>query len=80
MSDRIRRIAGFITSELLLDPTFELSPDEDMLAAGLLDSLGIMRLVAFVSDEFATSIPEEHIVIENFGSVSAIDAYLQTRG
>ncbi|HSG79662.1 MAG TPA: acyl carrier protein [Acidimicrobiia bacterium] len=79
MRERVQRIADFIASELLLDPTFELSPDEDMLAAGLIDSMGIVRLVAFVSEEFATSIPEEHIVIENFGSVRAIDAYLRTR-
>ena len=53
--------------------------DDDLLLSGLINSLGVMRLVAFVQSEFNISIPYEDITIENFETVNAIDAYLKTQ-
>lgn len=55
----------------------ELSPSDDLLGNGLIDSMGIMKLVAFVEDTFNLTIPPEDIVIENFRDVKAIANYIE---
>lgn len=55
----------------------ELSPEDDLLGSGLLDSLGVMRLVGFVEETFNIKIPAEDIVIENFMDVKSITKYIE---
>lgn len=57
-----------------------ISEDEELLLSGLLDSLGIMQLVAFIEDELALGVPPEDVTIENFRSVRKIHDYLERRG
>ena len=56
----------------------ELSPEDDLLGSGLLDSMGVMRLVGFVEETFNMKIPPEDIVIENFVDVKAITNYVES--
>ena len=69
-------IADFITKELAIGRTKELHPDDDLLATGVLDSLGLMQLVLFIEERLGVKVPDEDVVIENFRSVSALTAYL----
>ena len=55
----------------------ELSPEDDLLGTGLLDSMGVMRLVGFVEETFNIKIPAEDIVIENFMDVKSITNYIE---
>ena len=68
-------ITEFICEELL-DGEDDLEHDENLLADGMIDSLGMLRLVAFIEDEFEYKVPPEHFTIEHFRSVDAIHAYL----
>ena len=70
----------YVSSELLIDPEIGLDEHEEILATGRIDSMSVMRLVSFINDEFAIAIPNQDLVIENFKSVAAIDAYLSTHG
>jgi acyl carrier protein len=53
-----------------------LGRDVDLLTGGLLDSMGVLRLATFVSEEFGIEIQPADFVIENFRSVSAIACYI----
>ena len=66
----------YVTAELLIDPEFGLDEHEEILATGRIDSMSVMRLVSFINDEFAITIPNQDLVVDNFKSVAAIDAYL----
>ena len=57
-----------------------LGDDDNLLMTGLVDSVGMMSLVVFIEDTFDVHVPPEDVTIENFLSVSTIDAYLRTRG
>jgi acyl carrier protein len=52
---------------------------DDLLLSGLLNSLGVMRLVAFAQERFGIEIPAEDVVIEHFQTIDAIAGYLQAR-
>jgi acyl carrier protein len=53
------------------------APDEDLLANGIIDSLGILQLVAFIEEQFGLRLPDEDVVLENFQSVAALSNYLR---
>jgi acyl carrier protein len=70
----------FIRDELLEGRSSSgIEEDTELLQSGIVDSLGIMRLVNFITEEFGYNVPAEDITIENFSSVSVIAAYLGTR-
>ncbi len=69
-------LAEYITRELSKGRTTIIKPDEDLLGAGIIDSLGILQLVAFVEQQFSVQIPDEDVVLENFQSVAALSDYL----
>ena len=56
-----------------------LKEDDDLLSSGLIDSLGILQLVAFVEERFDVEVPDEDVVFENFHSVKALGDYLEGR-
>jgi acyl carrier protein len=48
------------------------APDTDIIAEGLVDSLGIFKLIAFVEEKFAVSIEPDEVLIENFQTLRAV--------
>ena len=49
-----------------------LDPDEDLLEQGIIDSLGLMKLIAFMEETFGIKILDEEIVPENFQSINSM--------
>lgn len=55
----------------------ELNVDDDLLSSGVLNSLGILKLVSFIEERFDIRVPDEDIVFENFQSIDCLSAYLE---
>ena len=73
-----QKLTFYITSDVLLDSSqIELAVDDDLLEDGLVDSLGIMRLLAYIKSEFGFAVPAQDVTVETFMSVEAIVAYLE---
>jgi len=80
MQDALGPIRDFITDELVLDELDEdIGEQQDLLTSGLIDSLGVMRLVGFIQDEFAVDVPPEDVTIDNFLTLATICDYLSRR-
>ena len=71
-------ILGFINEELLFGEA-EASADEDLLESGLVDSINVFGIVEFVGSTFGFEVEPQDIVIENFGSVEKMVAYVSRR-
>lgn len=69
----------FISQELL-SGSFEVETDESLLADGMVDSLGMLRLVTFIEETYDTRIPPEDLIIENFHTIDVIVGYLSEKG
>ena len=80
MSDHRPLILDFILHELLNgEQADELEFDTNLLVSGLVDSLGLVRLLAHLQEQLSITIPPEDVTIENFISIDVMEPYLNTR-
>ncbi|MEM6793795.1 MAG: acyl carrier protein [Acidobacteriota bacterium] len=68
----------FIARELINDPeaAAEVTAEDDLLASGLVDSLGVMRLIRHLEETYGVTVPAADVTLENFMTVSAVAGYL----
>ncbi|MCB8926223.1 MAG: acyl carrier protein [Ardenticatenaceae bacterium] len=72
-------LKDYIREELMNGANSELDESENLLAAGIIDSLGILRLVSFVEEKFGIEVPDEDVTIENFQSVKSMSDYVASQ-
>ena len=70
------RIICYIKTEISMDSMDTIDLDEDLLGNGIVDSLGMFKLIAFLENEFKVKIPPEDMTVENFNTVQSISEYL----
>ena len=58
---RVTVLERFVRDELLPDPAVPLTPETRLLSEGLIDSLGAVRLAAFVEETFAVRFDDSEI-------------------
>lgn len=57
----------------------ELPDDLPLVENYVLDSLDMLTLVSLVETKFAVPIAEEDVVLENFGTIERVAAYVDAR-
>lgn len=84
MSDeRIERdLRGYIQREFMAGRSdVELANDLSLVEAGVLDSLAIFTLIAYLEERFGVKVESEDVVIENFETIDALrELVLQRTG
>ena len=75
--DYSRLLTDFIKKEILHGRSVSLTEDLDLLSAGIVDSLGILRMVAFMEEQFGVTVPDEDVVFENFHSIRVMALYIE---
>lgn len=53
------------------------APDTDLLLTGLVDSLGVIRIVTWMEDHLDIEIDPVDVVLENFQTVALMVAYVR---
>jgi|SRR5579859_5136122 len=76
MENQIRR---FILQNLYFTEDTSLSDDASFLETGVVDSMGVMELVAFVQSEFGVTVEPQEVVVENFDSVSKLANFVRRK-
>lgn len=74
------QIKQFILSDLIKDGSAtELDNDENLIDSGVVDSLGIMKLVAFLEKSFKIAVSDDEILLDNFETIDAISGFLSSK-
>ena len=69
-----------LLSEVALDlGRKSLTPDEDLLEQGIVDSLGLMKLIVYMEETFRIKISDEDIIPENFKSLNSMANLIEKR-
>jgi len=77
-TDIEQKIRQFITDNFLFrEDRAALSDTESLLDAGVIDSTGVLELVAFLETEFGLAVDDADIVPENLDSISSIAGYIK---
>jgi acyl carrier protein len=79
MSDVIRlAIRNFIEENFLFQIGDQnLADDQSLLGAGVVDSTGVLELVAFLEDTFHLQIADKDIIPQNLDTIDAITAFVE---
>lgn len=75
--DRKSLLTEYIKNEIMRNGKAELAEEDDLLSSGILDSLAILQLVAFIDETFGIEVPDQDVVYENFNSIKVLDDYLK---
>jgi acyl carrier protein len=57
----------------------ELGIREALLENGIVDSLGILDLVAFIEGTFAIAVADEDLIPDNFNSIEKISLFVESK-
>lgn len=76
--DLANEIATHIGTEVLPGtPTDKILGSSSLFDDGIVDSLGLQQLIIYLENEHDVMVEEEHLVPENFETVSGIAALVQ---
>ncbi len=79
-NDILKRVRTFIEENFLFrEDLSDLADTDSLLENGVMDSTGVLELVAFLEGEFAIQMSDAEIVPDNLDSVAAITAYLERK-
>ncbi len=72
-------IRQFIVKNLYFAEDDFIPDDASFLETGVVDSMGVMELVAFVQSQFGVEVTQEEIVVENFDSIRKLADFVRRK-
>ena len=72
-------IREFIAVNLLYTEGFAYADDTSFLREGIIDSLGVVELVAFVQKQFGIVVTQNEVTPDNFDSVARLAAFVRNK-
>ena len=73
------QIRAFVLEKFPQAKKKNLRDSDKLLESGIVDSLGILDLVAFLESDFQVHISDEELLPENFQTVEAIAQFVERR-
>jgi len=75
-----KAITRFITHEILSGISDDAIGETDaLIESGIIDSMGIMKLIAFVEREFGVQFAGDELVPDNFENIGAISRLINEK-
>ena len=79
MSDPRSQIREFVVQNFLFGENGDMTNDASFLAQGIIDSTGVLELVAHIEKTYGIRVRDEELTPENLDSINAVAAYLERR-
>ena len=78
--DVSQALEEFIVQNIMVaDEDVSLSWDDSLIKSGIVDSLGILRLIAFMEENFSVLVDDTEVVPENFETINAMKSLVQRK-
>lgn len=75
--DIISLVRAFVQENFLyMLPDFVLADDDRLLERGVVDSMGVVEMIAYIEEQFGIEAMEEEISEANFGSLTSIARFV----
>jgi acyl carrier protein len=80
VGDVKQQIVDFITADFLFgDNQRGLGERESLLEAGVIDSTGVLELIAFIEETYGIKVEDEEIIPENLDSIADIAHFIEQK-
>ena len=77
---QLHNLKQFIIDEYIPDShNAEISNDLNLIENGILDSLAVLKLVAYIEDQFNIALEPDEIDPEYLNSINALDTLIQAK-
>ncbi len=76
--DHIREITEFVVQEFLPDvASNELGADYDLLGGGVIDSLGLLKVIAWLEERFELDVDDVELAPDSFRTIAAMNDFVE---
>lgn len=73
-------VEKFILEDLLSGSrNTKIGLDESLVSSGILDSLALLRMIAFLEEKFGVVVNDDEVIPENFETINVIKAFVEAR-
>ena len=79
MTEVAQSLRQFISENFLFGVDDLFSDDDSFLENGIIDSTGVLELIAFLEKTFAMTVEDEELVPENLDSVNNVARFVETK-
>jgi acyl carrier protein len=69
-------VRQFLTDNFPLAGGEELAADDSLIAAGVIDSTGVLELIEFLEERYEIQIADEEVLPENLDSIASIGRFV----
>ena len=76
LGEKIRR---FVTERFPLARQAGLDDEQDLLQSGIVDSLGILELVNYLTEELKITVSDDELLPENFSSIRRLAGFAERK-
>lgn len=73
----LEEIRTFIVDNFLFGDAGNLNNDSSFIKEGIVDSTGILQLVAFIQEQYRVVVEDEDLIPENLDSVNKVAAFVE---
>lgn len=72
-------VKDFIVENFLFGEASNLKDNTDLFKESIIDSTGILELIAFLESTYNIRIEDDEMIQENFNSISSINKFLEKK-
>ncbi len=77
--DYATHVRSFVVANFLFGDEDGLEDNASFIETGIIDSTGILELVAYLEESFGITVSDDELVPENLGSIADIAGYLERK-
>ena len=70
------KVRNFVVDNFLFGQADDLQDDTSFLEAGILDSTGVLEVVAFLEQQFGVRVDDDELTPENLDSIASIGKFV----
>jgi acyl carrier protein len=74
-----QELRSFVVDNYLFGQKIEFSDDDSLQETGIIDSTGVLELIAFLEETYRVSIADDEILPENLDSINRLVRFLEKK-
>ena len=74
-----REVHSFVISNFLFGQTLDLQPGDSLLDKGVIDSTGVLELIAFLEEQYAIKVEDDEVIPDNLDTERSIAAFVKKK-